>query len=213
MAFDLARFGLVIWGGRLHFGVKVLYTIFILVLVPFYLDYYGPPNFLWFCDIALLTTVAALWIENRFLASMQLIAVFLGSMIWLVDFVTRLATGQFLTGWTYYMFREDIPPIIRILSLFHGWLPFLLLWMVWRLGYDRRAWLVQTALAWVLLPLCYFFTDPIRNLNGVFGAGGEQPQTWVHPLAWLALMMLVYPVCVYLPSHLVLRHVFRKPGN
>src|SRR5689334_822386 len=33
------------------------------------------------------------------------------------------------------MFRPDIPLAIRILSLYHGWLPFLLLWMVRQLGY------------------------------------------------------------------------------
>ena len=64
----------------------------------------------------------------------------------------------------------------------------------------------------MVLPFCYFFTDPGRRLNGVFGPG-SQPQTWVAPILWLGLMMLVYPLCVYGPTHLVLRRVFRGRGR
>jgi len=190
--------------------VKGSYTAFVAVLVPYYLSFYGPANFLWMCDIALLLTVAALWVESRFLASMQLIAVLLPSLIWLADFLTRLLTGHFLIRWTHYMFRPDVPMTIRALSLYHGWLPFLLLWAVRRLSYDKRAWIAQTLLTWAVLPVCFFFTDPVRALNGVFGSSGEHPQTWMAPGLWLALMMLAYPVCVYLPTHMVMCQVFRQ---
>jgi hypothetical protein len=62
----------------------------------------------------------------------------------------------------------------------------------------------------VILPVCFFFTDPVRALNGVFGPSGEHPQTWMAPGLWLMVMMLVYPVGVFLPTHLVLRRTFRK---
>jgi hypothetical protein len=192
--------------------VQLAYTLFLAVLVPAYWDFYGPANFLWICDLALLISAAALWGQSRFLASMQLVAVLLPSLIWVADLLTRLATGRFLTGWTHYMFRADIPLFIRGLSLFHGWFPLLLLWAVGRLGYDGRGWQAQTVLTWAVLPVCYFFTAPVRGLNGVFGPGG-QPQTWVAPEVWLALMMLVYPACVYGPTHLVLRRVFRGPAR
>jgi hypothetical protein len=193
--------------------VKLIYSLFVGVLVPYYWSFYGPANFLWLCDIALLLTVVALWWESRFLASMQLVAVFLPSTIWLTDFLARLFTGYFLTRWTHYMFRPDIPLVIRILSLYHGWLPFLLLWMVWRRGYDHRSWIAQTVLTWIVLPICFFFTDPIRALNGVFGPSGEHLQTWVAPGLWLLLMLAVYPICVYLPSHLIFRRILVKRSN
>jgi hypothetical protein len=190
--------------------VRIVFTAFVAVLVPFYWEFYGPANFLWFCDIALLLTVAALWLESPFLASMQLVSVFVGCLAWLVDFLVRLASGSFLLRMTVYMFREDIPLIIRVLSLYHGWLPFLLLWMVWKLGYDRRAWIAQTVLAWLVLPVCYFCTDPVRALNGVFGPSGEHPQTWMAPRLYLALMMGFYPLAIYLPSHLAFRAFTRR---
>lgn len=195
---------------RLPLAVKAFYTAFLAVLVPYYLRFYGPANFLWICDIALLLTAAALWLESRFLASMQLVAVLLPSLIWLADFLARLTTGHFLTRWTHYMFRPDMPLVIRALSLYHAWLPILLLWMVRRLGYDGRGWWAQTALTWIVLPVCFFFTDPVRALNGVFGPSGEHPQTWMAPGMWLALLMVAYPACVYLPSHLLLRLLFEK---
>lgn len=141
---------------------------------------------------------------------MQLVAVLLPSVLWLADFLTRLLTGRFLTRWTHYMFRDDIPVVIRTLSLYHGWLPLLLIWLVWRLGYDRRGWISQTLLTWVVLPVCYFFTDPLRALNGVFGPSGEHAQMWMAPGLWLILMMVIYPLCVYLPTHLALLWFIRE---
>src|SRR6516225_5023210 len=42
---------------RISFSVKALYTLFVAVLVPCYWSFYGPANFLWLCDLALLLTV------------------------------------------------------------------------------------------------------------------------------------------------------------
>ncbi len=157
--------------------------------------------------------MTALWLESRFLASMQLVAVLLPSLVWLADLLARLVSGHFLTRWAHYMFRADIPLIIRALSLYHAWLPFLLFWCVRRLGYDRRCWIAQSLLTWAVLPVCFFFTDPIRALNGVFGPSGEHPQVWMPPGQWLLLMMVFYPLGVYLPSHLVLSKLFRKAAH
>jgi hypothetical protein len=52
--------------GKIPLWLKVAYTAFVAVLVPYYWHTYGPVNFLWFCDIALLVTLAALWLESPF---------------------------------------------------------------------------------------------------------------------------------------------------
>src|SRR5436309_4425865 len=129
--------------GKVPLWLKVLYTLFLCVLVPAYWTHYGPANFLWFSDIALLVTLAALWLENRFLASMQAVSVVLLEFLWVTDFLLRLLTGVHVVGISTYMFKPEIPLFIRGLSLFHLWLPFLLLWLMWRFGYDRRAWVAQ----------------------------------------------------------------------
>ena len=57
--------------------IKLPYTLFVCVLVPVYWVERGPANFLWISDIALLVSVPALWMENRFLTSMMAVGVLL----------------------------------------------------------------------------------------------------------------------------------------
>jgi hypothetical protein len=183
--------------------LKVVYTLFLGVLVPVYWVRWGPRNFLWFSDIALLATAVALWLESALLASMMALAIALPELAWNADFFGRLVSGRQLLGLSGYMFDAGTPRSLRALSLFHVVLPAVLLWLVFRLGYDRRAWLLQTLVALVVLPLTYALTDPADNVNWVYGPG-RQPQTWISPRAYLALVMVFFPVVVYLPTHLLL---------
>ena len=52
-----------------------------------------------------------------------------------------------LLNLTGYMFDQHLPLFTRGLSLFHGWLPLLLVWLLFRLGYDKRALSAWTSLA------------------------------------------------------------------
>jgi hypothetical protein len=192
----------------LPLALKIAYTAFIVILVPTYWRSWGPANFLWFCDVAVLVTLPALWLESSLLASMQAVGIVLLQALWIADFLYRLATGRHLTGISEYMFDPDQPLFTRGLSLFHGWLPFLLLWLVWRLGYDPRALVAQTLLACVVLVLSYLAvadpSGPAGNVNKVFGPHDKQPQTFTSPARWLMFLMVFYPVCIYLPTHLLL---------
>ena len=86
--------------------IKIAYTIFVCVLVPIYWVERGPANFLWLSDIALLATVPALWMENRFLTSMMAVGVLLPELAWNLDFFLRLIAGFDVIGLngTGYMF-------------------------------------------------------------------------------------------------------------
>jgi hypothetical protein len=189
--------------------LKLAYTAFTAVTVAIYVKKYPLWNFLWGSDIALIATVPALWLENSLLASMMLVGVLLPEVLWNAAFFVRLVTGNRLFGLTDYMFDASKPRYLRAISLvFHVLLPPLLLWMAFRLGYDPRALLAQTVLAWVVLPLSYWLGDPkVENLNWVFGWTAEQ-QTRVPPLAYLGLMMIAYPLLIYLPTHLLLQRLF-----
>src|SRR5688572_5783436 len=86
-------------GRKVPLWLKVSYTLFVCVLVPAYWQHYGfADSFLWFSSFTLLITVAALWLESSLLASMQLVSIFLLEMMWIVDYVGRLATGVQLVG-------------------------------------------------------------------------------------------------------------------
>jgi hypothetical protein len=193
-------------------GLKVVYTIFVCALVPIYWRQYGPSNFLWFSDIALLALVPALWLENSLLVSMMAVSVLLFEALWNIDFFFRLATGKSLIGLSAYMFDPKVPLIIRGLSGFHIVLPLLLLWMLHRLGYDQRAFLGQTIVALVILPLSYLASNAQENVNWVYGFGQHPQRTLPAPL-FVILLMLLFPLVVYLPTHLLFIRIFRGAGS
>jgi hypothetical protein len=198
---------------RIPLWVKLAFTAFMAVLVPCYWHLYGPTNFLYFCDVALFLTLASLWTENPVPAGMALVGIFLPQMLWVVDFVGGLC-GHYVVNMTNYMFDQNKPLFTRGLSSFHGWLPFFLIWIVWRLGYDRRSLPAWTVLAWVLLLVGYFLLPPPPpvqghehepvNVNYVYGLGDDEPQHWMPPNAWFAVMMVGLPVVFFIPTHLLL---------
>jgi hypothetical protein len=83
--------------------LKVGQTAFVGVLVPIYWRQYGPGNFLWFSDVALLTSVPALWYESSLLASAQAVGVLVPETLWLVDFGSGLAARRTPLGLASYM--------------------------------------------------------------------------------------------------------------
>jgi len=199
--------------------LKAAYTAFMAVLVPVYWYYYGPTNFLYFCDVALFLTLAGIWRESALLISMGTVGILLPQALWLADFFGNMG-GMPVTSITDYMFKHENSLFLRGLSLFHGWLPVLLVWLVWRLGYDRRAFAAWTALATVLLLICFFVMPPPHpdpgltpvNINYVWGPNDNAAQTWVHPYVWLGGLIVGMPVLLYLPVHLLLSRFAPKAG-
>jgi hypothetical protein len=189
--------------------IKLGYTLLVVIIVVVYTFKYPLENFLWFSDIALLATVPALWFENGFLASMMAVGTLLPEALWNASFFGQLLSGKRITGLTDYMFDPQKPLYLRALSLFHIFLPALLLWMIARLGYAPAAWLAQTALAWIVLPLCYLLTDPEQNVNWVFGLGSK-PQKRISAPVYLGLLMIGFPLVLYLPTHLLLQVLFGR---
>ncbi len=192
--------------------VKLLYTLFVFIVVPTYWHAYGPTTFLWVSDLALLLGLVALWLENRLLASMQAVSALIVELGWSIEYLLQLTTGVKVTGMAEYMFNSGQSSFVSALSLFHIPLPFFLLWLVYRLGYDSRAWIAQTIFSWMVLLVCFFFTKPSDNINWAFGLKGE-PQHAIAPALYLAIFMLLVPVCLFLPVHLLLKAFMSKGGR
>lgn len=201
---------------RIPLWLKLVYTAFMAVLVPVYWTVYGPTNFLYFCDIALFLTLVAIWKEHRLLTSIGAAGIVFPQLLWCVDYLTGFF-GYFPLGFTQYMFEHETPFewFADGLSLFHGWLPFLLLFMVARLGYDRRAFVWWWAIAWVAMVIAYFWLPAVKdladpnlpyNVNYVYGI--DEPQEWISAEAWFALMLVVMPLVFSLPAHLVMNKIW-----
>ena len=173
-----------------------------------------------FCDVALFLTLIGVWWEKRIFASMAAVGILLPQLLWIIDVTGNIAGIQIL-GMTNYMFDENRSLFLRGLSLFHGWLPFLLIFMVWRLGYDRRALAAWTATAWSLILFCYFFmpapgaelANPLAptNINYVYGFSDTVAQDWMPQNLYLLTFMSALFVLLFLPTHFLLKMLFRKP--
>jgi hypothetical protein len=205
---------------RIPRWIKLSFTAFMLVLVPTYWANYGPTNFLYFCDVALFLTLYGVWTERTLPLGMAAAGIALPQLLWVVDFAGELL-GAPLIGMTSYMFEPQNPLFNRSLSLFHGWLPFLLLWLVWRVGYDRRAFVAWLGTAWALIVICYVWMPPPHepgavidpnlpvNINYVYGLDGRQP--WMPEVAWLCVWMLAQPLLLVGPTHLLLTRFAPAP--
>jgi hypothetical protein len=206
---------------RLPLWVKILYTAFVAFMLPIYWRSWGPQNFLYFCDIALLVTLVGIWLENALLISMQAIAILLPQVYWIIDFTAHLL-GFHVLRMTDYMFNTHSPLLVRGISLFHGWLPIVLVWLVYRVGYDRRALRYQTIAGTMLLLICYFgFAPPgshgsgkvVADLNFVFGPSTSAQETFMPPLAWLAIVIVGLPILIYWPTHCFLKRAMPKRAH
>ena len=197
---------------RIPFWLKVAYTAFVAIIIRPYVRQYGWRNFLWFSDIALFATAPALWLESPLLISMQAVSVTVPETGWTADLVARQVFRMRLIGLADYMFDRRIPRSVRALSLFHLWLPPLLLWSMGRLGYDRRAFRAQTVLTSIMLVTTYAVTEPADDINWVFGLSGS-PQRSVNPQAYLLFVMLIYPIAFYWPAHAAFSRLFPNPSD
>jgi len=187
----------------LPFWLKISYSVLVALIIPIYWRHYGWRNFLWFSDIALLAMVPGLWLENALLCSMMALSVLFIELIWCLD----VMTFNKILGITGYIFDDKTPLYIRLLSLFHGVLPILFIYVLYQLRYDPRAFWWQVALGEVVLLASFLLTNPKNNINWVFGVGG-QPQKRVSPWAYLIFVMISGPMVVYAPTHWVLNRVF-----
>ncbi len=202
---------------RIPFLVKYLYTAYMAVLIPVYWKTYGPTNFLYFCDIALIMTLFALWLESSLLVSAAAVGIVLPQALWAIDFIAT-GIGWPLSGMTGYMYDDALPVHARFLSFFHFWLPFFLLWLLRRTGYDPKGLPLWTVIALVAVYICYFFLPappapannpglPV-NVNYVYGFSDQAAQTWMPPLVWFFLLQAMLVGLIFLPSHWLLKRLY-----
>jgi hypothetical protein len=183
--------------------------LWVVVWVPAYWRVWGWPNFLHLCDIAVILTCIGLWRGSAVLLSSQAISSILPDLLWCLDAGGRLLFSRHLFGGTEYMWDARFPLGVRLLSLFHIFVPVLLVWSLGRVGYDRRSWLLQSAIATVLLVVSRFF-DPALNINYAF----RDPllnRSWGPAPAHLALMLIGLIAVFYWPTHVALAWFLSSP--
>jgi hypothetical protein len=193
---------------RIPLWLKIAWTMWVAAWVPLYYKQYGAQNFLYFCDLGNFFIAVALWTESRLIFSWQATGLLLFQILYTMDLLGALATGKHVIGGTEYMFDPAIPLLLRLLSLFHVVVPPLLLWTICRLGYDQRGWKLQTLATFIVVPVNYFWR-PAYNVN--FARGLFHGDQHVVPgFMYLTAYLLLVPLLVYFPTHLVLQWMAQR---
>jgi len=183
--------------------LKIVWTVWVVAWAPFYWMHYGAQNLLYFCDSGNFFIAAALWLESPLIFSWQATGLLLFQSLYTIDLLGAVLSGRHLIGGTEYMFDGSVPLFVRLLSLFHLGTPPLLLWAIWRLGYDKRGWKYQTLTTWVVVPINYFWR-PEHDVNWARGPFFRE-QHVVPGAVYLVAYLLVVPLLVYWPTHLALQ--------
>ncbi len=182
-------------------SIKLLYTFYLFLLIPGFWNFYGWVHFLWLSHFVLLLAYFATLFESKFLASMAAVGYIAYAIGWTLDYLYTLISPT--PAFTQYMLNEQIPLVLRILSLFHILLIPFLLWIVFRLGYDRRAWPFQIGASSLLLWLTWI-VQPNENINLVYGylAIGWKA------VPFLILLSLINAMIIF-ATHKVLHRIYR----
>lgn len=187
---------------------KILFTLFVLILVPVYWQVYGLQNFLWLSDVGLFLTTLSIWFNSSLLMSMAIIGIFPFEVMWNLEFFSKILTGYSLTGIANYMLNPEYPIILKILSLFHIFLPFIWLWYLIKIGYNKSGFKFASILVGIILVLTYFFSTPERDINRIFLA---KVYHWPIPeWLWLIFLIFGYPLIVFYPVHKLLGYLISK---
>jgi hypothetical protein len=184
--------------------------LWMVVWLPAYFRVWGWANLLHLCDVAVILTFAGIWLASPLLLSSQAVNSVAAGFLWVLDVCWRLTTGRFLLGGTEYMWDTRYPLSVRLLSTFHIGLPLVLLWTLRKVGYDRRALALQTAIAAVLLVFSRLLSAEL-NMNYAY----RDPlfhRAWGPPPAHLAMIFVPLVVVIYWPTHLLLGWLFHAPA-
>lgn len=184
--------------------------LWIVVWLPAYFRVWGWANLLHLCDVAVILSFVGIWLANPLLLSSQAVSLLAAGFFWILDVGWRLTTGRVLLGGTDYMWDTRYPLWVRLLSTFHIGLPLVLLWTLRKVGYDRRALALQSAIAAVLL-IAGRFLSADANMNYAY----RDPvfhRAWGPEPAHLAFTLIVLIVVIYWPTHLFLSWLFRVPS-
>jgi hypothetical protein len=190
--------------------IKFAALAWVLVWIPTYTVYYGWTDFLHLSDIAIAITAIGLWTSSPLLLSSQAISTLVAESIWTVDVAWAEASGRILIPGVEYMWKTKYPLWLRLMSFYHTLLPVLLLWALWRVGYNRRGLKLQAGILAAALVAGRLWGSAEHNINFSFRdpffgrAWGPAP---VHLFLMFAGAMLVG----YLPTDWLLARLFTRP--
>ncbi|HTR45938.1 MAG TPA: hypothetical protein VMM16_00940 [Verrucomicrobiae bacterium] len=176
---------------------------------PAYWRTWGLANFAHFCDVAVILTCIGMWTNSAALISSQAVGALVVDLVWALDAGWFLILRRPLFGGNEFLLDSRYPAWVRLLTLFHVVMPVLLIWGLYRAGYDRRGYKLQCAIALPVF-IAARFTSPARNIDYAF-ADPFFRRAWGPAPAHIAVIWLFMVFVVYLPTHFALKKLFPAP--
>lgn len=174
--------------------------------VPVYWIFWGPHNFVYLCDIAVILGCIGICTNNTLLVSSQAVSSVVVDAMWAVDAGWRAAFGRHIFGGTEYLFDPSHALWLRLLSLYHVAIPVVLLWALHRAGYDRRGWRLQAGIVAAAFVIARF-TPAEQNINFAFRLPVVEKPFGPAPLhVTVSILFMIF--VVYWPTHWALRKIF-----
>jgi hypothetical protein len=192
--------------GKIPNSIRWLALLWLVLWFPVYWHAWGVANFLHLCDVAVILTCIGLWTNSALLLSSQAVSSVVIDILWTLDVAAWLLFRRHFIGGTEYLFDATVPLGVRLLSLFHIVMPFILLWSLSRLRYNRRGFALQAAITLPVVIASRFVT-PDKNLNFAQTAPFFHRQLGpasVH----LAITYLAVVLGVYVPTHLLFARLY-----
>jgi hypothetical protein len=181
-------------------------VVWLVVWMPAYAVHWGWHNFFAFCDMAVILGCLGMAAQTSLLVSSQALPTVTVGFLWLADVVGALLFHRHVFGGTEYMFDGRVPLWVRLLSLFHLWLPVVFVAALRRLRFDRRALPLQAALTLVLVAVGRLIEGPAKNLNYAYRDPIFHRQ--LGPAAVHVVVLTIgVAVLIYLPSYFALRRL------
>jgi hypothetical protein len=156
------------------YGLKISYYAFMTLMFPAYITYYPFANFFNLCQLHLFLVLISFLTDTHLFISMSALGISIIQFFWCLDLICETIGINFIGG-TKYMYDTSYPLYLRSLSLFHAWFPFFLLYLIKKVGYDKRALYPQFILSNSVCLLSYYNIDLYNeNINmmkdvGIFG--------------------------------------------
>jgi hypothetical protein len=191
--------------------LRWLALLWIVTWLPLNVCVWGWANLMHICDIGVVLACIGLWLGNSLLISSQALSSLSAGVLWSLDVGWRLVTGHHLVGGTEYMRDPTYPLGVRLQSTFHLALPLVLLWAMHKLGYERRALGLQSAIAGAVLIFSRFLPRAL-NMNYAY----QDPlfhRAWGPVPAHLAIILAAMVGVLYWPTHLLLSWMYPTPGE
>ena len=121
-------------------------------------------NIIWLSNHLSLVLGVAFLYKSRVWISAELSIALIPELLWSIDFLGKLITGEFILGTTEYMFNINYSPLLYYLSLSHLFVAPIALVVLWYLGGAVKAWKQACMHGVVLLFFSFAFMNG-HNLN------------------------------------------------